>query len=101
MATLSLVAGWIAVIFIGVLALVIVWKIAQDKIDIEKMLCEVGDGGKASLSRFQFLIFTFVIAIGLILIILHEGAFPDIPNGIFALLGISAGTYVVSKGIPK
>jgi len=27
--------------------------------------------------------------------------FPDVPTGIWALLGISGGSYVVSKGIQK
>ena len=55
----------------------------------------------ASMSRFQLLIFTFVIALSLLSIIIANGAtkFPAIPSEILVLLGISASTYAVGKGI--
>ena len=56
-------------------------------------------GGGASLSRFQFLIFTFVIALGLFLVVAHSYSFPQIPSAVLTLLGISGTTYAVSKGI--
>ncbi|SRR5713101_250456 len=59
--------------------------------------------GDASRSRFQFLIFTCVIAMGLFLIIISADprpAFPSTsPGGILALWGISGGSYVTSKGV--
>src|SRR5262249_3737275 len=58
--------------------------------------------GDASMSRFQLLVFTFVIAASLFLIIASAAPpqFPkDIPNGILVLLGISSSSYLVSKGI--
>jgi hypothetical protein len=71
--------------------------------DIDLKYLIAGDDGDASLSRFQFLIFTFVIALGLFLIIVNQPggpAFPkEIPGGILALLGISGGSYVASKGV--
>ena len=52
------------------------------------------------MSRFQLLIFTFVIAISLfVLVEANRGSIPDIPSGVLTLLGISASTYAVSKGI--
>lgn len=51
------------------------------------------------MSRFQLLIFTFVIAMSLFLMVANNMKFPEIPNGVWALLGISGGSYVVSKGI--
>ena len=43
--------------------------------------------------------FTFVIA-GLTLVLtLESGEFPDLGPDVLALLGISGGSYVVSKGI--
>lgn len=73
--------------------------IASGTIDISKILEEKGSGG-ASMSRFQLLIFTFVIAISLFLIVVNTGQFPDkIPPEVLTLLGISATTYAVSKGI--
>jgi hypothetical protein len=51
------------------------------------------------MSRFQLLIFTFVIAIAVFRIVELKGVLPDVPNGILTLLGISASTYAVGKGI--
>src|SRR5712691_4235986 len=97
--TLALVIGWMLAIFIGLLGLTIVWLIISGRIDLSNLLSE--PNGHASLSRFQFLIFTFVIALSLFLITVATStpAFPPIPAGILALLGISGGSYVVSKGI--
>jgi hypothetical protein len=71
--------------------------IATGKIDISKLLAE--DGGGASMSRFQLLIFTFVIALSFFLIVVCNCEFPEVPANVLALLGISATTYGVSKGI--
>jgi hypothetical protein len=104
---LILASGWLIVIFVGLVGLIILWKIFTGAIDIKDILSE--EGGKASLSRLQFLIFTFVIALSLFLVIIGGGDTaggskapkfpPEIPTGIFALLGISGGTYVVAKGV--
>ncbi|MGB8776365.1 MAG: hypothetical protein WCC78_19680 [Terriglobales bacterium] len=73
--------------------------IASGKIDISQILAEK-DGSGASMSRFQLMIFTFVISLSLFLIVVGKGDFPkEIPNQILELLGISATTYGVSKGI--
>jgi hypothetical protein len=102
---LAIVIGWLIVILIGVIGAVIIWKMFSGKIDLSTILNDSANGGKASLSRLQFLIFTFVIALSLFLITVGNcdgkncPKFPDIPNGIFALLGISAATYAVSKGV--
>jgi len=103
--TLALVMGWTVTVLVAAFALVIIYKIIRgDKeggIDLKYLLA--GDDGYASLSRFQFLIFTFVIALSLFLIIINQDggpAFPEkIPGGILALLGISGGSYVVAKGV--
>jgi hypothetical protein len=71
--------------------------IASGKIDISELLTE--DGGGASMSRFQLLIFTFVIALSFFLIVVCNCTFPEVPANVLALLGISATTYGVSKGI--
>ena len=97
--SLALVIGWMLTIFIGLFGLVIIWLVIRGKIDLSELLSE--PTGQASLSRFQFLIFTFVIALSLFLIIVAKPQpdFPGIPGGILALLGISGGSYVVAKGI--
>ena len=83
-------------------AILILWKIYNNTIDLKGLLTEPSsDGqGKASLSRFQFLVFTFVIAGLFLLLSIESGAFVDIPNNVLALLGISGGSYLVSKAMP-
>lgn len=88
-------AGWIAVIFSGALGALILVYIAKGKIDLTRLLSE--DDGKASLSRLQFLIFTYVIAMGILVVIFNTGSLPEVPEGIYYLLGISGGSYVGSK----
>ncbi len=98
-------AAAIALIILG-FAAVVLYLILCGKIDLTGILSEPrvpGDKNdpKASLSRFQFLIFTFVIA-GLYLILsLESGNFVDIPDSVLVLLGISGGSYLISKGVGK
>jgi uncharacterized BrkB/YihY/UPF0761 family membrane protein len=97
---LALVMGWTVTILIAAFALAIIYKMLKG--DINLMYLISGAEGDASLSRFQLLLFTFVIALGLFLIILSQNppSFPaTIPGGILALLGISSGSYVTSKAV--
>jgi hypothetical protein len=89
-------------IIILLFAILILWKIYNNTINLTGLLTEPGpDGqGKASLSRFQFLVFTFVIAGLFLLLSIESGTFVDIPNNVLALLGISGGSYLVSKAMP-
>ncbi len=93
------ISGYIACAFLGALAITIIVWIWQGKIDLSALINEAN--GQASMSRFQLLVFTFVIAIGLFELIERrpDATFPDIPQGILTLLGISASTYAVGKGI--
>lgn len=78
----------------------VIAAIASGKIDISTLLTEgTGDASKASMSRFQLLIFTFVIGVSFFLVVLSDGKLPEVPNQVLTLLGISASTYGVSKGI--
>jgi hypothetical protein len=97
-----LVAIVLSVILLGFGA-VVLGMIMTGQIDLSDILVESNENGskKASLSRLQFLIFSFVIA-GLYLVICVEsGTFVDVPPGVLILLGISGGSYVASKGIGK
>jgi hypothetical protein len=96
---LTIVIGWILAIFIGALGLLILYYIARGRSDLTRLISE--PNGHASLSRFQFLVFTFVIALSFFLLVVSQAPleFPAIPAEVFALLGISGGSYVVSKGI--
>ena len=55
--------GFVLCAFIGLLGLTILVWIWQGKIDLSQLISE--PNGSASMSRFQLLIFTFVIAISL------------------------------------
>jgi len=91
--------GYIICLFMAVLAATIIIWIWRDKIDLANLLNE--GNGQASMSRFQLLVFTFVIAISLFDLVEKrpDASFPDIPQGVLTLLGISASTYAVGKGI--
>lgn len=95
--SLPVVIGVGIIILVLGLAGVILLKIFSDKIDISQLIAE--SDGKASLSRFQFLIFTFVIAGLYLLLCIESGTFIEIPASVLGLMGISGGSYVVSKGI--
>jgi hypothetical protein len=101
MATLSLVSGYVICVLIGLIGLTVLWKIWDGSIDLSDLISEANGG--ASLSRFQFLIFTFVIALSLFLVIVSSPGHPQfpatIPGTILSLLGISGSSYLVSKGI--
>lgn len=99
MQILALVIGWVIAIVMGFFGLAIVWFIFTGKINLAKLVSE--PNGDASLSRFQFLIFTFVIAMSLFLVVVGNIPLklPEVPPGVFALLGISGGSYAISKGI--
>ena len=95
-----LVAIVLSIILLGFGA-VILGMIMTGQIDLSDILVESNENGskKASLSRLQFLIFSFVIA-GLYLVICVEsGTFVDVPPGVLILLGISGGSYIASKGL--
>jgi hypothetical protein len=82
---------------LGISVLVLIWT---KKINLSHLLDEANQ--QASMSRFQLLIFTFVIAISFFELVEKSPEtrqLPDIPNGVLVLLGISASTYAVGKGI--
>lgn len=83
-------------------AFLVLWKIYRNEISIAGLLDEqVGPGEprKASLSRLQFLIFTFVIAGLFLLLSIEAGTFVQVPTNVLALLGISGGSYIASKAM--
>jgi len=105
--TVSLISFGIISIIVLLFAFIVLWKIWKDEISLKGLLTEipaqgtaVGDA-KASLSRFQMLIFTFVIAGLFMMLSIEAGGFVKIPENVLLLLGISGGTYVVSKGVGK
>jgi hypothetical protein len=96
--TVTYVVYWaITVIFI-LFAIIVLLRLY--KMDLTGLILEM-DGRKASLSRFQFLLFTFIVAGVWLTLCIDSGSFIDIPNGVLGLIGISGDSYVVSKGISQ
>lgn len=96
----ALVMAWTVTALVAAFAIMIIFKMVRGAINLQYLIA--GADGDASLSRFQFLIFTFVIALGLFLIIVSANppAFPkEISGTVLALLGISGGSYVTSKAV--
>ena len=96
---LALFVGFALVILLLLIGIVLVWKIFTGAINIDNLLLD--DQNKSSLSRFQFLVFTFVIAGLYLLLCLESGSFVSVPQDTLLLLGLSSGSYVLSKGIDK
>jgi hypothetical protein len=97
---LKIATGFTLLALVFLFGFAVLVYIANGKIDLSDLLSETGDSKGASMSRFQLLIFTLVIALSLFLVTAANMAFPaSIPPEILTLLGISASTYAVSKGI--
>ena len=86
-----------ALVLVFLFGVVVLYQIIAGKIDISKLLAE--DGGGASMSRFQLLIITFVVAFSFFVLVVKGTTLPEIPSSVLTMLGISATTYGVSKGI--
>jgi hypothetical protein len=101
--TIAVYSFLVISIILLLFAILVLWKIYRGDISLNGLLSEGGaDGvGKASLSRFQFLIFTFVVAGLFLLLSIEAGAFVDIPTNVLGLLGISGASYLVSKAVPS
>lgn len=97
----SEITAWVVLAVISALAIAVLWYIFTGKIDLSDLISEKTGSNSASMSRFQFLIFTFVIAASLFLIVASSKTFPQVPQGVLVLLGISGSSYVVSKGIQQ
>lgn len=101
---LIIATGYAGIIIVSLFAIAVLWQIMRGNIDLSKLVSEAD--GTASMSRFQLPIFTFVIGFGFILLTIlsfktSSIGFPTIDPGVMGLLGISGGTYAVSKGIQK
>lgn len=96
---IQILVAVVLLLFVGSLGGTIVWLIFKGRngIDLSSLLNE--PNGDASMSRFQLLIFTFVVAMSFFLVVVTKGDLTDIPGSVLSLIGISAGSYLVSKGI--
>jgi hypothetical protein len=96
---------WLLSIILLLFAAIVLWRIYKKEIDLTGLLAETPGPGqppgstKASLSRFQFLLFTFVVAGLFLLLSIEAGTFVDIPTNVLGLLGVSGGSYLISKAV--
>lgn len=96
---LTQLCGFLGCIIVGALGIIVIWRMVTGAIDLEFLVSE--PDGHASMSRFQLLIFTFVVAISLMKLVEMNHEFPKVGGDILALLGISATTYAVGKSMQK
>src|SRR5437588_11537401 len=98
---LTIAAGVVIVLFTALLGGTILYKIWMGKVNLHRLLSE--PNGDASLSRLQFLIFTFVIGLSFFLVTVGHKDSPQFPSPfpveVLTLLGISGSSFLVSKGI--
>lgn len=99
MAVLALSFGFTLLVLVFVAGALVLWNIFTNKIDLSQLLCD--HQGYASMARFQFLIFTFVVAFSYFFVVARDGKLPSVPTEVLTLLGISATTYAVGKGIDQ
>jgi len=90
--------GFGFLLIMGTLCVMLLVKMWTNEINLSSLIDEAN--GDASMSRFQLLVFSLVIAVGVFLFILKNLTLPDIPQSVLTLLGISASTYAAGKGIP-
>lgn len=96
---LSLIVGIAVTVIIVGMAALILFLMFSGRINLDTLL--IGSDGTASLARFQFLLFTFVVAGIYLVLCLESGTLLEIPPTVLGLLGISGGSYIVSKGISE
>jgi hypothetical protein len=98
----TVLAYVLAVGFLG-LFWVVIYKIATDKIDLGSLIRDRTTGGvaKTSIARFQLLVFTLTIAGLYTILSIESGILVEVPDGTLALLGISGGSFLLSKSIGK
>ena len=91
--------GWVVLGFLAFLGGTIVFLVATGRIALTKLVSE--PNGDASMSRFQLLIFTFVVALCVLYVTLapDSAGLPEVPTSVLTLLGISASSYAVGKSL--
>lgn len=94
---------WILVLTVLMFVVGIGRCLWQGKLEICDLLEDPGLNGKASLSRLQLLLSTFVIVGCYLAITLtsppDNGILYDIPNGLLGFFGLSGGSFLVSKSL--
>ncbi|MBI3568911.1 MAG: hypothetical protein HY084_12000 [Gemmatimonadetes bacterium] len=98
---LSMATGVVALATVSAFAAAIIWRVYTGKIDLTYL---IGDAeGSASMSRFQLLLFSFVVAFAFLFVVTKPDAvgFPVIPGSVLTLIGISGSSFLVGKSMDK
>jgi hypothetical protein len=106
--SVSVVTPWLAAgagLVLLILALTLAYRIITGSIDVTTLLSD-GVSGQASTSRFQLMVFTFMVAFSYLIFLLHSlatpgGTMPEIPWSLLALVGVSAATYAAGKKLDE
>jgi hypothetical protein len=97
MQVMEVVFGFGFFAIMGLLCVMLLYKMWTNQINLSTLLMEAN--GDASMSRFQLLVFSLVVAVGIYLYMLNHLDLPKIDQSVLTLLGISASTYAAGKGI--
>ncbi len=89
----------LAAVLLASFEAIIIYRMARGDMDLRYLIADFE--GYASLSRFQFLVFTFVIATGFVYLTIRGDGFPEIDEGVLLLLGISGTTYAMGKVLDR
>ncbi|WP_419910656.1 hypothetical protein [Hoeflea sp.] len=93
--------GTIIVLF----AAAVLYQIGTGGIPLVGIISEPEDGPhmkgkpKASLSRFQFLVFTFVVAGLFLMLSIEAGQMVDVPTNVLVLIGLSGTGFLAGKAV--
>jgi hypothetical protein len=119
MPSFALLVSIVGTLIIGCIAGTVVWRMWTNQINLSQLL---SDDPSTSMSRFQFLVFTFIIGLSYLLLVITRISavetqlasvadlskvadmlkeLPGVPGGVLGLIGISAGSYVGGKVIQK
>lgn len=94
---LKLATEYALLIFLFFLSIIVLLSMISNRIDLSQLIEELSGG--ASMARFQLLLFTFVIGFTFLIVVACKCEFPNVPPNVLALLGVSASTYAVGKGL--
>lgn len=101
METALTVLVYVIASFLAILQGIFIWQVVDSKSKMKLCYLIADDGYDASMSRFQFLLFTFVIAVGFVYLTFKGEGFPEINEGVLILLGISGASYALGKGLDR
>jgi hypothetical protein len=100
---LAWVIQWLIVIFCAVFGAMVLAKIWTGRIGVPGLISDPAgeDGTQTSVSRLQFVVFTGIVSILMLVLSLKAGSIIEIPYQILLLLGLSAAIFVVFETIPR